>query len=445
MPKELYSLAKSHLPSTIEVYMMTDHIWLNALAKIFHNNTRTSALETAFRQIIGDAILINAPVQYFSYSAVDVQQVEDSMQPFIAQLTSKVQAEATLGRNEMTTTALCSQINIMLTQWVQGFKTKYHDNLKLLFVPSLFNVMAPSEATEDQIVAMYTNYAINYVQQIKAKYLIKYQQALTQQKLIVHSNMLKVFCQFFESQPEGMIDMNHMQPPTAYSTKYKLKHRPEGLLVTAKSFPSDAPTASEEIFRCVYVFECLIMYRFSVNPNSARVLHVINIHGTQHILFERLEVSLHEFIQHEPLTLSDKINLMLQLSEFIGVWHSYGMAHCNLLPSRLFVQNGNRIVVVGAENPKHDKSYTVIRTAYVPPEAVLVQPDTFRSTFDIYSLGVIFFEIATGKKLEKYLTPALVNTLESETLKSLILDCTQAAAVQRPKIGVVIQTLISLI
>ena len=86
---------------------------------------------------------------------------------------------------------------------------------------------------------------------------------------------------------------------------------------------------------------------------------------------------------------------MFQLSDALQYAHSKGIAHRDLKPLNILIKNGEmKICDFGAGRILHhmgDHMSTVIGTrAYVAPE---VSTGTYKLSADIWSLGIIFFEI----------------------------------------------------
>jgi serine/threonine protein kinase/outer membrane protein assembly factor BamB len=106
-------------------------------------------------------------------------------------------------------------------------------------------------------------------------------------------------------------------------------------------------------------------------------------------------------LQDSPLSLEHALNWMKQLASGIAFAHKRGVVHQDIKADNIFITNEGdlkigdfglaRLLVgrVGAANTK------IMGTpAYMSPELARGEPQDHRS--DIYSLGVLFFEMATG-------------------------------------------------
>lgn len=142
------------------------------------------------------------------------------------------------------------------------------------------------------------------------------------------------------------------------------------------------------------------------HPNLVTVydIGVEERHGKQHhfLAMEYLTGgNLAIRLQDSPLSLEHALNWMKQLASGISFAHKRGVVHQDIKADNIFITNEGdlkigdfglaRLLVgrVGAANTK------IMGTpAYMSPELARGEPQDHRS--DIYSLGVLFFEMATG-------------------------------------------------
>jgi serine/threonine protein kinase len=96
-------------------------------------------------------------------------------------------------------------------------------------------------------------------------------------------------------------------------------------------------------------------------------------------------------------------HLMYQIFEGVGHAHKWGIVHRDLKPSNIMVnKNGNiKIMDFGIAKVLGDRGMTKTGTKmgtlyYMSPEQVKAEKDIDQRT-DIYSLGIIFYEMLTGK------------------------------------------------
>jgi len=96
-----------------------------------------------------------------------------------------------------------------------------------------------------------------------------------------------------------------------------------------------------------------------------------------------------------------KLSMMQQICEGMEYAHRLCLVHRNLLPSNIFLENSGRIRVLDFGKVRDENStgqslgaLTVLQ-AYVSPEQVRSQPCTAAS--DVFSMGVIFYELCSGR------------------------------------------------
>jgi serine/threonine-protein kinase len=109
-------------------------------------------------------------------------------------------------------------------------------------------------------------------------------------------------------------------------------------------------------------------------------------------------------IKERRLSIERATNLVLQICDALDTMHKHGVVHRDLKPENIMVDAGDRIKLIDfgiamKEDARRitfvDMSATLGTPDYISPEQVKGQRGDQRS--DIYSLGIMFYEMLTGE------------------------------------------------
>jgi len=127
--------------------------------------------------------------------------------------------------------------------------------------------------------------------------------------------------------------------------------------------------------------------------------------GTTYFVMRYLEAgTLKEKMQADPLSYNEIDNLFTQLAGALGYAHSHGVIHRDLKPANALVdEQGNLFLtdfgiakLLESASPRLTQTDAIMGTpAYISPEQARAQTVDQRS--DIYSLGIILYEMVTGR------------------------------------------------
>ncbi|WP_125605573.1 Stk1 family PASTA domain-containing Ser/Thr kinase [Lapidilactobacillus bayanensis] len=140
------------------------------------------------------------------------------------------------------------------------------------------------------------------------------------------------------------------------------------------------------------------------HPNIVSVYDVGEDNGVQYIVMEYIDGSnLKSYIeQHYPFPLTKVVAIMTQILSAVQLAHSKGIIHRDLKPQNiLMTKDGQaKIADFGIAVALSDKSVTQTNSLlgsvhYISPEQARGSLPTPQS--DIYALGIILFELLTGK------------------------------------------------
>ena len=145
------------------------------------------------------------------------------------------------------------------------------------------------------------------------------------------------------------------------------------------------------------------------SDNTARVLDVdLSENGLPYMVMEYLDgVDLGHMLEKQgALPITDAVDYVLQACNAMAEAHAEGVIHRDLKPSNLFVTNAGRKVKVldfGISKLENDKEARVTATQAVVGTPLYMSPEQVRSAkhvdarTDIWSLGIILYELVTGR------------------------------------------------
>ena len=175
--------------------------------------------------------------------------------------------------------------------------------------------------------------------------------------------------------------------------------------------------------------------------NHPNIIHIIDRglteKGRPYFVMDYIQGSdLSQLIKHEKLSLNSKINLLVQICMGMSTAHKNGVIHRDIKPSNLLVDKDNHLHILDfgiAWLAASGKPENIVGTPdYMSPEQ-FSQPETVTHLTDIYSLGVIMYEMFVGA-LPPGNTENLSNSLSNlpPPLAKLIVQCMETNPLKRP-------------
>src|SRR6202049_2236240 len=147
------------------------------------------------------------------------------------------------------------------------------------------------------------------------------------------------------------------------------------------------------------------------HPNIFTIHGIEDSHGDPFIVMEKLDgESLKQHIGGQPMKLEEVLDVGVQVADALVASHNKGIVHRDIKPANIFLTPSGQVKVLdfglaklvhttGAEEV--DQSLTAV--GIIPGTAVYMSPEQARSETvdarsDLFSFGVVLYEMATGKK-----------------------------------------------
>lgn len=144
--------------------------------------------------------------------------------------------------------------------------------------------------------------------------------------------------------------------------------------------------------------------------------HIVTIYGTGELMLPNgltvpyiamqyvAGATLRELIQHEPVSLEQATTILTQVAQALDYAHSYGMIHRDIKPSNIllsttgvaYLTDFGLATAIGSGRGLTRSGMVIGTPEYMAPEQAEGR-GSIGTTADVYALGLVLYEMLTGK------------------------------------------------
>ncbi len=213
----------------------------------------------------------------------------------------------------------------------------------------------------------------------------------------------------------GQYRLHHLIKKGNHSVVYKGLHKSLNLPAAVKMIMHHVSDDSE--FKKFLDIKPKIVNRLN-HPNVLQVYDIATAYKTTFMIMEYVEGEILSDLLYRKkvLPFERALKFLLQICSGLSFLHDNKIIHQNLIPEKFFVLENDHIKIMGSgpafSKRKEDFDQTSL-FCYMPPERIVSGKMDTRS--NIYSFGILAYEMLTGKKPFSANDPAMLMKLHTDT------------------------------
>ncbi len=169
------------------------------------------------------------------------------------------------------------------------------------------------------------------------------------------------------------------------------------------------------------------------HPNIVHVIDKGKAGGRYYFVMEYVDgTSLRQVIDTPTVPLETKLDMVIQVLKSLDYAHKNGVIHRDIKPSNILVDRQGNVQVadfgiaqiLGVPDTEMTGTDVVLGTiSYMSPEQKVSSTNVDQTT-DLYAIGVMLYEIFTGKKpLGHFKAPSEVNPVINSAFDAIVMKC----------------------
>ncbi|BBM82196.1 serine/threonine protein kinase [Candidatus Uabimicrobium amorphum] len=167
-------------------------------------------------------------------------------------------------------------------------------------------------------------------------------------------------------------------------------------------------TASSQTSNRRFVREMKIAAQLD-HPNICKIYDAGIIDDKKYMVMDYIEgLSLKEYLKQHDLSVEEKIRLMMKICAALSYAHQRKIVHRDLKPENIMMDKNNEPIVIdfGLARRVDSSEFDLTKTGdvvgtpyYMAPEQIAGLRKNITHQVDIYAMGVILYEVLTGKRM----------------------------------------------